>query len=289
MLRNQLKSFGAKWELYFENRTPNAFGSLLRGGVSKPVSQNDWWDIRKLRTRPNYVLSIMQENGAGSYRNENGFECQLSYGNFILNFPELKQTYSPGKDEYWHELYVGFSGEIFDSCRNNGIIHPSQPVWHLKNPAPWIKRLRLLLQAPRPQTAIGVTREAAEFLAFLSQMLERATPVEHGAASSDWFSHACILLTNNINSKVNLRDIAAEMGMSYSTFRLYFSQRAGMPPARYRDEQRMKMACELLIKSNKPCRVIAANVGYCSEQYFSTFFKAHVGIAPSEYRKEHQG
>jgi AraC-like DNA-binding protein len=252
------------------------------------VLRNDWWDIRQLRTRPYYVLSMMHEQSSGSYRNENGFQCRLSYGDFFFCFPHFRQTFSPGQNEYWQESYIGFVGEVFDCCRESGVLCPQRPVWHLDDPAPWLERLHTLLRAPRPTTPRGVRREATDFLAFVLQMLEYATPVAHSDASNDWFERACVLLTNDLSRKLALREVAAELEMSYGAFRLHFTRRAGMPPARYRDRQRIQVACDFLRSSNKPCHIIAANLGYCSEQYFSTLFKAATGLAPREYRRRHQ-
>jgi AraC-like DNA-binding protein len=289
MLRNQLKGFGARWELFFENRAPNPAGCLLRAGISRPQSESGWWDVRAMRARPNYVLSILMEKGAGSYRNENGFECQLTYGNFFLIFPGFKQIYSPGINEQWHELYVGFNGQIFDCLRDNGFLSSAQPVWSLNDPAPWLQRLFTLLEAPRPASAIEITREAAHFATFLLEMVSAAQPVDVSTAPSDWFHHACVLLTNDLSQKIRLESVATELGMSYSTFRSYFTQRAGMPPARYRDLHRIKAACEQLEKTSNTCRNIAANLGYCNEQYFSTAFKAATGYSPQEYRRKKSG
>jgi len=281
-----LAELGANREFYFENLPDDSPGQLLRGGIGIPRRRNDMSDTREMWAYPYYVLEMMQEEGSGSYRNENGFGCQLAYGNFFFVYPGFKQYYGPGKDENWSEICVSFAGRIFDLYRENNILHPHQPVWHLSDPAPWIERLRSLLQTPRPTVALDRAVEATRLLHFLLEMMQEATPVESGHAPSDWFTQACLMLTSDLAHKSDLNRVASQLGMSYHTFRLYFTQRAGMSPLQYRNAKRIEAANGLLIGTDKSCRSIAFMLGYCSGDHFSADFKRHTGLSPREYRRE---
>lgn len=282
---SDLTLVGAQREFYFENYSPHGAGYLLRGGVGIPTRRNDWSDVREMWSYPYYVLEMMLEDGAGSYRNESGFECKLGYGDFFLALPDFKQYYGPGREEKWSELCVSFAGRAFDLLQESVVSRLKCPVWHLSHPAPWIERLRTELQKPRPSTELGGALETARFLTFLLEMIEHATPVTGGEATSDWFSQACLLLTRDLHHKVDVQGIAGSLGMSYHTFRLYFKRRAGISPSQYRDQQRIKIATDLLRTTNKPCKSIAFILGYSNGDHFSSHFKEHTGLSPREYRK----
>lgn len=273
-------------ELFFDNGAPDGAGDFLGAGISLPFRTNDWWEMRDMWSYPYYSLNMMLEGGCGAYRNDEGFECELSYGNFFLTFPDIKQHYGPGKNQRWSELYVGFKGDIFDFYVNQRIL-PSHPqVWRLEKPEIWATRLRELLQQPRPCDRLETAQLMTQFLNFLFGMLNEATPVQSGVTTGDWFSQACRMLTNDLHHKIDYRQVAEMLGMSYHTFRAYFTKRAGMPPAQYRDAQRLKTACDLLINNpHKSCKQIAFTLGYYNGDHFSAQFKKQMGMPPNEYRK----
>jgi AraC-like DNA-binding protein len=282
---NPLSAVGARRKFYFENLSSDSTGYLLRGGISVSSGGNDLCDVRGLWAYPYYVLEIMLEGGSGSYRNESGFQCQLSYGNFFFVYPGIKQYYGPGKGENWSEICVSFAGQVYDLYRERGILHPTQPVWYLTDPAPWIAQLQDLLQQPRPTAGLECASETTRFLSFLFAMMQQATPVESSSAASDWFTQACSMLTNDLSHKSDLNAVAANLGMSYHTFRIYFTQRAGMSPLQYRTTRRIETARSLLTETDKTCKSIAFILGYCNGDHFSADFKQHMGLAPREYRK----
>ena len=280
--------FGSPYEKYFENGSPDPAGDLLGGGIGLPTHRNDWWDIRELWTYPYYNLNMMLGDGIGSYRNEKGFQCELSPGSFFFTFPDLKHQYGPAKDEHWGEIYVSFAGELFELVRKQQILNPSQPVWKSGNLTPWVNRLQQVLQTPGPVTKRQTMHRAARFLEYLLELLEEAEPVQAAKPDGDWFVVACEMLTCDLHHKVDWRQIAGNLGMSYHTFRLYFTQRAGISPTRYRNKVRIETACEHLTNDvHKPCKEIAFNLGFTGPQHFSEQFKKHIGLSPHEYRKTH--
>lgn len=280
---------GAVYERYFENGSPNPAGDLLNGGIGLPTHHMDWWDTRKMWSYPYYSLVILLGDGTGFYRNENGFQCELAYGNLLFTFPHLKQHYSPHKDQNWGEIYTAFDGEIFHIAETQNIISPDRPVWKLGKPEAHVKQLKKVLQEPAPADAEQSFRRSVSFLYLLMEMLETAAPVEEHAVSGDWFAHACQMITADLHHKVDWQHIATSLGMSYHTFRLYFRRRAGMSPLQYREQQRFKTACNFLEKMpSKSCSEISFILGFANSYHFSEQFKRHLGMSPLEYRKRYQ-
>jgi len=279
---------GSSDEQFFFNTLPDPVADLTGAGRSLPLRASDWWLMCELWNYPYYTLSIMLEGAAGTFRHESGFECELAYGHFFLTNPHYKQHYGPGRGQCWSELYIGFQGTVIDAYFAGGVIPWEPPVWFLENPAPWIKRLQTLVDAPRPTTRFEVMSASSQFLSVLFDMLAAATPVVANQAGSDWFAQACRMLTADMQQKADLKQIAGVLGMSYHTFRRYFTRRAGMPPARYREEQRLKIACAALRDNpHKSCQQIAFALGYNNGDHFSAYFKKHLGLSPRAYRKQH--
>lgn len=277
---------GTRHHLFFENFAPNPIGQVIHSGMTSPMRRNNWWNTGELHSFPYYGLVMIGKGGSGFYRNETGFKCQLRYGNFILVLPHFKQLYGPGKDDEWSDISVGFAGPLFDLHQKNHLFHPSRLVWEVADPAGWISRLTQRLEAARPVSEIGIARETASFLALLLELLESAQLVQENAAASDWFHRACLLLTCDLSRNVDLNAVAGEMGMSYNSFRHYFTRRAGMPPLHYRHQKRVEAACAFLQTTKKSCKEIAAYLGYSSEQHFSAHFKEWMKMPPREYRRQ---
>lgn len=274
-------------ELLFDNGAPDASGDFLSAGISLPFRTNDWWEMRDLWSYPYYSLNMMLQGGGGSYRNEEGFECELIYGNFFLTVPDIKQHYGPGKNQKWSEMYVGFKGDIFDYYVEQRILSKHPQVWRLSDPDIWIERLRIILESPRPSTRVGTARQMTLFLGFLFEMMEVAMPMQVGDATGDWFGQACRMLANDLHHKVKYHQVAEALGMSYHTFRAYFTKRAGMPPAQYRDAQRLQAAKDMLVNNpHKSCKQIAFTLGYYNGDHFSAQFKKQVGVPPNVFRKK---
>lgn len=283
-----VSAYETPYHRFFENGSPHPSGDLLGVGIGLPMEQNHYHDTRGMWRYPYYTFTIMIRDSVGTYHNENEFQCELSAGNFLFTFPDVKQQYSPVMGKPWGELYVLFAGTIFDVIREQGVITPERPVWHLRKPDPWVKRLQALAQKPigsSPQDKLG---RAVHFLDYLFKMLEVAKPVLSSESTIDWFGKACQLLTNDLHHKVDLRSIADELAMSYHTFRIYFTRRAGVPPMHFRDQVRIKRACKYLSETPiKTCNEIAFVVGYSCSQRFSEQFRLHMGMTPQEYRKQH--
>ena len=57
-----------------------------------------------------------------------------------------------------------------------------------------------------------------------------------------------------------------------------------MPPHQYLLERKIEIAGILLKESAKPVKLIAAEIGFPDEYYFSRLFKKRTGVSPSDYR-----
>ncbi len=283
-------SEGCYDELFFRNGSPAPAGDLLGAGVSLPLRNHGWWNMGELWSYPYYTLGLMLEGGSGFYRDESGYECQLSYGDGLLTTPNFPHLCGPGKNEQWSNIYVAFAGEVFDVYLRAGILHPEKAAFKLPNPGLCIEELQRLVTQPRPTDSLAVARHTHTFLGYLLGILSESTPLAGSNQTSDWFDQACALLTRDLHHKINLQNVADELGMSYHTFRLYFTRRGGISPRSYRDTQRLNAACDLLINNpQKNYQQIAFILGYYNGDHFSRQFKQQMGMSPKAYQEKYLG
>ena len=109
-------------------------------------------------------------------------------------------------------------------------------------------------------------------------------------------SHTCVvllqagyqvvILDNLSNSK---REVAGAVGMSPNYFSALFKQNEGQSFIRYLTGVRLDHAKRLLGAGDHRSYEVSYQCGYENPTYFSTIFKRHIGMSPSEYRAAHSG
>lgn len=81
-----------------------------------------------------------------------------------------------------------------------------------------------------------------------------------------------------------LEDLAAEAGMSRTTFANSFREVVGVTPGQYLQAWRLGLAQKLVLQGTA-MRHVADAVGYADEAALSRAFKAHTGLSPRDWRK----
>jgi AraC-like DNA-binding protein len=126
----------------------------------------------------------------------------------------------------------------------------------------------MLLQALRLQLAAGASGDAGWFRALADPRLGLAIRAMHADPARRWTVEA----------------LAAEAGMSRSSFAERFRLHAGESPIEYLTRWRMLLAGERLQASSEPVAAVAEALGYESESAFSAAFKRVLGCPPRRYR-----
>ena len=81
-----------------------------------------------------------------------------------------------------------------------------------------------------------------------------------------------------------LEELAGVAGMSRSVFATTFRDVLGMTPGQYLQGWRIALAQQAL-RTGKPLKVVAADVGYGSEAALSRAFRAHCGLSPRAWKQ----
>ncbi|MGI6004364.1 MAG: response regulator [Christensenellales bacterium] len=98
-------------------------------------------------------------------------------------------------------------------------------------------------------------------------------------------SQAKQYIQNNFTKyKLSLAEVASHVNLHPAYFSTVFSKCENISFIDYLTSFRLEKAKKLLQNSHFKTTCIANEVGYQNPTYFSTLFKKHVGISPSEYR-----
>lgn len=86
--------------------------------------------------------------------------------------------------------------------------------------------------------------------------------------------------------KFELGKYAGDVGVSAAHLIRAFSRYCGATPGEYLLRQRIESAKRMLLYSSGSVKEIAAELCFSDQYYFSNYFKRHVGVSPSEYRRK---
>ena len=85
--------------------------------------------------------------------------------------------------------------------------------------------------------------------------------------------------------EISITSIAEALSVSEGHLSHLFKKETGCTVLGYLTQYRMQRAMELLKDRSRKIYEVAAEVGYGDVTYFSSIFKKHVGISPSEYQE----
>lgn len=88
------------------------------------------------------------------------------------------------------------------------------------------------------------------------------------------------------NGKISLEDVAKEINISKSYMVHMFKEQTGLTIMEYVMQYRLRQAVHLFkMYPDWTIKQISSECGFESEAHFSRFFKSHIGISPSFFRK----
>jgi transcriptional regulator GlxA family with amidase domain len=93
-------------------------------------------------------------------------------------------------------------------------------------------------------------------------------------------------LENTLDTRVDMKEMAAMACMERTSFSKAFRRRIGMTPYQFIQAYRISLAAVKMEISDDSITEIAFSVGFGSLDAFGRAFKRVTGIAPSHYRRE---
>ncbi|PCJ62938.1 MAG: hypothetical protein COA79_02070 [Planctomycetota bacterium] len=98
-------------------------------------------------------------------------------------------------------------------------------------------------------------------------------------------SKALVLIHDNWNIELSVKNLAKEVHLSQNYFGEQFKDTLGLTPQQYINKLRIDHARLLLEENNLSISAIAEATGYEDNSYFSRVFKKICGLSPQAYKK----
>ncbi|MCU4182065.1 helix-turn-helix transcriptional regulator [Bosea sp. BH3] len=96
---------------------------------------------------------------------------------------------------------------------------------------------------------------------------------------------ACRLLEEHPSHEGVLASVAREAGLSRAHFFKLFKEQIGVTPTVFSNTVRLDAALDRIVMSRDPVTSISDGLGFSCQSVFTRFFTAHMGMAPSDYRR----
>ena len=126
------------------------------------------------------------------------------------------------------------------------------------------------------------------FLSFCQELAKRITDLRGGDNQKQAIMAMDYIEKNYMNVDISLNKVCEHLCVSTSYFSVIFKNATGETFIESLTRVRMKKAKELLESTNMKNYEIATAVGYQDPHYFSSTFKKHVLMTPTEYAKQLQ-
>lgn len=228
---------------------------------------------RGLRVLDDFVVSFVTA-GHGRYTRADGRLLPIVAPALILVPPGVPHTYGTASGEPWTEWFVVGNGPVWALLASTGVLPAADGPIEPSPAARPDELAQVLSAAPRSRSA------AERQLWSLATWLTSALRQQEGT-----WSRAEELLASDLERRVDLREVAADLDLGYDTFRRRFAERFGRSPLAFRNERRLEVAATWLRLTTMTHREIARRLGYTDEFHFSRRFRARFGISPSGYRR----
>lgn len=239
------------------------------------------WDGR---LRGNTPFTVLQHtiSGRGSLRYENR-NMKIHAGETLLVIIPHNHRYWLEQGDRWEYFWISMNG--IDALRIHEMVLNAQgPVLKLKPQT--IDRLadctlRLMKgEGESPGLASAIAYEAAMHL-----YDDVFGPSDRILREQNAITRTLQFIAENLSSDLNVDRLAEVAGLSRAHFSRSFATMAGLPPAEYVQEQRMRRAARLLIANrDMSVKEIAARCGMSENNYFSKVFRKAYGVSPTEFR-----
>jgi transcriptional regulator GlxA family with amidase domain len=197
--------------------------------------------------------------------------------------------YKPDQLTGWNEHYVGFKGDFCLNLFHDGFFQTRRPVLYVGFQEYLLKLFFEIIQIVKEEKTGHQQMGAANTILLLSSILSVTRNQEFAGKSIEHtIRKACLFFRENLNTNVNIEELACKLNVGYSYFRQMFRKYTGISPTQYHLSLRIQKAKDLLVSTEKSFKEIAIDLGFESYFYFSRIFKDKTGKSPAEFRKEHQ-
>ena len=142
----------------------------------------------------------------------------------------------------------------------------------------------------RDQVSVELSDRSADSVKHMTEwarhLIEKALGyAEEIEASESIVGKVKAYITKNMHEDLNRESIASSFFLHPDYINRLFKKQTGLSMTEFLLNERMRVAEELLAKTDMPVTRIAMNVGYSNTSHFAKTFKKQYGANPNEYRQ----
>ncbi len=222
--------------------------------------------------------------GAGAF--------DIGQGDLMLLPPGVVHYYGrhPESENWWHRWIYFKPSPLWMNWLNWRLSIQGVHVLRFHDGDTYREQERLFTEiATWPLNADRLSMELSmnllERLILLCARQDRITGDEHKSFDGRLMT-ACRYIIENLQQPLSVDDVAQVACLSPSRLAHLFTDQLGQSIMRWRDEQRIQRACQIIQQTNDPIKVIAAQVGYEDPLYFARVFHRHIGMSPRAFRNQ---
>ena len=115
----------------------------------------------------------------------------------------------------------------------------------------------------------------------MSSLLKSRPP----ASMDPRIRQAIALMKQDVMREFDIDALAHKTGLSRAHFFTLFQRNTQVTPQVYANVLRFEMAVKRLTQGREAVGDIAHDLGFSEPSHFARFFRAHLGITPSDYRR----
>lgn len=232
-----------------------------------------------------YYCGMLVLQGEGRYVDWDGMTHELRPGMFAQHYPD--RWHSIHRTEGWVECSLTLSPAMTRHWMALGLLPKPVAAFAIPSYRKLIPRFAALQERLRTLPASSLYLAQADMVALIADIRRLGEP---GGATSqtDRMALARARLGTDFSREVDLEQLAASLGWSYSHFRREFAEATGQSPNQFRLAERMAQARLLVGEGQQTLASIAAMLGYNDAFAFSRQFKRFFGESPAAFRTKHQ-
>ena len=123
-----------------------------------------------------------------------------------------------------------------------------------------------------------------QILNFLLEVIRCAEKLGNKEELSPDIDFSCKYIKQNIFQPIAISALAQSVNLSESRFKHKFKDEVGVPPNGYILKEKINKAKELIKTQKSSLTDLAYDLGFSTSSYFSTVFKKHEGMSPTEFK-----
>lgn len=228
---------------------------------------------------------VYLSSGRGTFESEASVSASVEAGQAFLLFPRIWHRYTPDPKTGWHEYWIGFDGEMAHRWLQHGFITKSDPVIRINaedTVLATFNRAMQAIRANRPALQQILAGATANLMGLIYSARQGRPAAD--AQTANVIEQAISRIQNEFDCDLSMKDLAQELGASYSWFRHTFTAHTGLSPHQYLLELRLVRARHLLAETECSIKEIATQTGFEDELYFSRLFRQKLAVTPSQWR-----